>query len=329
MAAPQPPARRDPVLDYLTSRRDNLMSAIPQALQGSVTWVSIIQGIGLAMEKNPRLRQCNPRTIYASILYGLRLGLDPSGQTGEFALVPYKGVCTGQIMAYGKLRLAYRFGGITSHSVKVIHEHDEYDFDEARDWLTHKRQLAKKRGKAIGAYFRWWRHGGVDKASGISDGQELMDRDEFEQIKKDVKSRNNGKLSPAYQYEDEMFKRSVISRGTKHIDKSPDLLNLMAEAREEYKKEAQAPYIDVTIDEAGEVVEARTVAEARMIPEQVPDELPTETRQAEPVPAYVDPETGEEIPPDDQLFDPENPPEPAAEPPPPTGPGRQTTMMPE
>lgn len=306
---------KDPVLHFLDSKKDALLGAMPRSAAG-ITWESILQGVWLAMDKQPKLRQVHPRTIFASMLYILRLGLDPSGQTGEAYLVPFnnkkKGadghwteelVCTPMLGAYGKLRLAQRFGGVIgAPATDVVYE---ADLEAGTDWnagghfLIHKQAFGKPRGKPLFVYFRAWVKGGVDaeaRAAGLADIQEIMSWDDFEKIKETAKKKNFGKLSPAYEHwPDEMAKRSCISRGTKKIDKAPDLLTLMADARGDFERASGTRHREMVVDESGTVVlEDEFTSQPRELSEDLPVEPLRPMEEREPV--RVDTRTGEEVP---------------------------------
>jgi recombinational DNA repair protein RecT len=282
--------QRDPVLDFFRAKQDNLIAAVPRGLEGAYTREYLMQGIALLLERNPGLRDAHPKTVYASILAALRLGLDPTGATGEVAIIVYKGQATLQLMALGKLHLAERFGGIELQSVGVLHENDVIEeMNDAENSLKYRRAPSGARGRMTHAYCRWYTKSGRVR-------QVIMDYDDFLTIKEQARVKNGGKESPAYKlYENQMFERSVISRAMKRVDRSPDLLALMASADNVYAREAGAVRRDVVVDESGTVVleEGFTPAPRQVQEDLRAEDLTPPAQEREPV--LVNRTTGEQV----------------------------------
>lgn len=248
------PSKQTQLMTYLQSKKEALKLAVPESLRQSLTIQSIIQGLGLAIAKNPKLAECDSYSVYVSTLFILRLGLDPSGQTGQAWLVPYDGKASPLIGYQGKLELAYRSGNFDRFSVQVVKEKDDFVFDLATCTFSHTYKLGVDRGKTIGAYCLAWLKGATTPVP------ELMDRIDFERIEAAAKKKNRGKLSPAYaEWEDEMFRRSVLTRALKRLPKSADLFEVLAHENEEYREGA----IDTEFEE---------VPETKAIDEKAPPE---------------------------------------------------------
>jgi len=239
--------QRSPVLGFLTTKKAALLGAVPRTLAGALTWESIIQGVGLAIAGNPKLAECDPASVYISLLHIVRLGLDPSGMTQQAYLVPFWdgrrkcNVCTPMIGQQGKIELAYRSGRISRIITGVIHERDEYALNLADGSLSHSIDLlAPDRGKAVGAYCRIWLEGNPDPIL------EVMTLADFEKIKAAANKKNKGKLSPAYKaWPEEMWRRSVLSRALKRAPKSADLLEVMSAESDLMKRRESGDIVDV------------------------------------------------------------------------------------
>ncbi len=240
---------RDPVLAFFRAKQANLLAAVPRGLEGALTAEYLFQGIGLLLERNPSLRSAHPRTLYAAILSAMRLGLDPTGASGEIALIAYKGSVQMQLMALGKLHLAERYGGIELQSVGVIHENDTvHEMNDADNTLRYTRAPSGSRGKMRYAYVRWFTKTGRVR-------QHIMDYEDYLVIKEQARVKNGGRESPAYKlYDSQMFERSAISRALKRVDRSPELLALMGAADNVYAKEAGTARRPTVVDESGTVV---------------------------------------------------------------------------
>lgn len=214
---------RNALVYHMRSERQAIEAALPRTL--GMTPDRVIQGIELAAQKNPRILQCDPLTVLSSALYIARLGLDPSGQTGEAFLVPFGRECTPMVGQQGRIDLAYRSGKIARIVTQCIYEHDHFEHDLATGECSHRVNLkAPERGELLGAYCLIW--------TTYSDRPvlEVMGWSEFEaRIMEPAKKKNRGKLSPAYEnYPGEMIRRSVLHRALKRAPKSIELADLLA-----------------------------------------------------------------------------------------------------
>jgi recombination protein RecT len=87
--------------------------------------------------KNPKLGECDPKSVFASIIIGSQLGLEP-GIMGQAFLVPYKGVCQFVPGWQGLNDLVSRAGRATTWT-GAVREGDNFDFALGdRPFVTHK-----------------------------------------------------------------------------------------------------------------------------------------------------------------------------------------------
>jgi len=308
MPAPQKRPQSNPILDYLDAKSGNIMASLPNSAQGAYTWESIKQGIAMTLSKSQALQRCPPQSIYASIIYLIRFGLDPSGQTAEGYLVPRGGVCYPQIGAYGKLALMYRYGGVESHAAEAVYEKDHFKVNTAEGFIEHSPEFFEDRGRFAFAFFRFWKRGSTRPT------MVLFSSTDFEKMKAAVKKTNRGKLGPAYgTWDDQMAIRSAISRAWKHVD-TGDLAAVLADARMTYESEARGKFVDVeftspdvaAIDSKAEPQKALPAPNniVEMVNEErgeQPDRVVVEATVEEPAmqeppPPDMDPETGEIVP---------------------------------
>lgn len=240
-------SERHPVFALLQSKKGALTGAVPKTMRAGLTWEAIVQGVGLAMEKNSTLVKCHPQTIYTSLLTILRLGLDPSGLTQQAYLVPFynsrakRHECQAIIGQQGKIELAYRSGQIDRIITAVIYENDDCEFNLADGTLSHTFDLrGDDRGGIVAAYARVWIRGSAHPVT------ELMTYAEFGKIKAAAARRNRDKLSPAYrEWEGEMFRRSVLNRALKRCPKSADLAEVLQREAEITAQRRSGDIIDV------------------------------------------------------------------------------------
>lgn len=269
------------ILATIDRKRPQIMEIIPKTFRAALHWESIRQGIGLAVSRSPKLQECDPTTVYTSVLDILRFGLDPSGGTGQAYLVPFfnsrtrRQECQAIIGQQGKIEMAFRTGKYASIVTEVVHENDTYSFDLARRHLTHTYDPSQPRGQMLFAYCRIWLTSAP--ADGPPSFQEIMGYEDFEKI-------SRGKKSPAYkEWYGEMWRRSVLSRCLKRAPKSIDLAEVLSRESEMASQQASGIIVDSTWEEpAAEVVEPPALPEPPM---EVPEEKPKTRAEVKRAPA--------------------------------------------
>ncbi len=263
-------------LATLDAKRTSIIEGTPTTLQAALTFESIRQAVALSFIENEKLGKCDTQSVYAAVLYLVRLGLEIGGHAQQSWLIPYGTKCTPQVGVQGKIELAIRSGKVSRILVGVFHENDLFDFDLADGSCQHKMDLRKSdRGKAVGAWCRIWLTTAVDPVL------EVMPEADFQTIVEQVKKRNYGKLSPAYKlYPDEMRKRSVISRAMKRVPKSRDLAKVLSDA---WRLDQGA-----SVSVKGDVIDAEDFEEPKAIAEDLGN--PTEaTPEKEKAPVRAEP----------------------------------------
>lgn len=261
----------------IQTKETQLVAGTPQTLKAAMTVETILQSVALAFHENPKLAKCTDLSVYFSVLYLVRLGLEIGGHAQQAWLVPFKDQCTPMVGVQGKIELAARSGKVARILVGVFCEHDEYDFDLGDGSLSHKLDLrAKTRGDPVGAWCRIWLTTHPDPVL------EVMPIADFLKIQDDIVART-GKLSAAHKnWPGEMFKRSVISRALKRVPKSKDLAKMLSD---EWRLDRGA-----RVNEDSDVIDA-SWDEPKAIPEDAPDfeRKATESkRKPEPVPVKRD-----------------------------------------
>ena len=87
--------------------------------------------------KNPKLNQCDPRSVYAAVIMASQLGLEP-GINGQCSLVPYKQECQLIPGWKGLVDLVNRTGRATAWTGAVF-DGDEFDWALGdRPFVTHR-----------------------------------------------------------------------------------------------------------------------------------------------------------------------------------------------
>lgn len=92
-----------------------------------------------AFRKNPKLAQCDPRSVVNAIRQAAETGLMPDGLLGHAYLVPYKTECT-LIPGYkGYIDLARRSSEIADFRAECVYEGDQFSYTKGlTPTLTHQ-----------------------------------------------------------------------------------------------------------------------------------------------------------------------------------------------
>ena len=148
-------------LSEVTSVREALMhpemalrmkAAIPKHLSAE----RMLRVCALAIQKTPKLAECDMMTLLGAMITLGTLGLEPNTPLGQAYLIPFEkrtrengrwvttGVDVQVIIGYkGFIELARRSGQIVSISAQPVYEKDHFEFDYLRaDELSHKLTMA-------------------------------------------------------------------------------------------------------------------------------------------------------------------------------------------
>lgn len=178
--------------------------------------------------KNPKLANCDPRSVFAAVIQSAQLGLE-CGLMGEASLVPYKSECQ-LIPGYtGLMKLATNTGKVKDIYAHEVRENDTFELTFGLDRTLKHIPLQGKggfpateeeRGQVVGYY-----------AVGVlADGSRTFQAMSIQEVNK-IRDKSNGyKNAVRYgnqsvwnDYPVEMGKKTVIRRICKYLPKSPEL----------------------------------------------------------------------------------------------------------
>lgn len=143
------------IKDILTKNRDAISAALPKHINAD----TMLQVTLTTIRVNPKLAECEPKSMLTAILIASQFGLLPDGVTGQSYIIPYwnskKGVLEAQLqIGYkGELELARRSGQVARVECNVVYEKDsfEYEFGLA-PVLKFKPSTGGDRGKKLYIY---------------------------------------------------------------------------------------------------------------------------------------------------------------------------------
>lgn len=199
---------------YFQSNKAQLAAALPKHLNPDrMSRLALT-----AFSQNKALQQCDPKTIFSSIIVLSQLGLEP-GIDGQAYLVPYKGTCTPIPGWKGYVDLVSRAGRATVWTGAVF-EGDDFDYqlgdtpychhkpgdenDESK--LTHVYAIGRVKGAEFPVIEVW------------TIGKILKHRDKYNKVGKGHYSFTNL----------EMYARKIpLLQVLKYMPKSVELQNAM------------------------------------------------------------------------------------------------------
>lgn len=170
--------------------------------------------------KEPKLLNCTPESLTASLLACVHLDLIPNTPEGLAYIIPYKNNRLGryeaqfQIGYKGLAQLAYRSGAISAINAELVFPEDTFDVDLGMRTINHRPDLTIDRtnySKAVAVY----------AVATLPNGDRVFDvlsPSEIEKIRKTVKFVSTD--SPWKNWEESMVKKTAIKRLTKILPQS-------------------------------------------------------------------------------------------------------------
>jgi recombination protein RecT len=104
-----------------------MLPALSRAVPKQLSADRLARIVLTEFRRNPKLLQCDERSLQGSILTAAQLGLEP-GLLGKSYLIPYKTTCTFVPGWQGLVELAMRSGQIDSISTQAVFEGDDFRY---------------------------------------------------------------------------------------------------------------------------------------------------------------------------------------------------------
>jgi recombination protein RecT len=233
-----------------------------------------------AINKNPRLAECDPGSFMTAMITAAQMGLAPDGRHGH--LIPrYNGKaqrmeCQFQPDYKGLVSLVRKNDNVADVYAETVHEADTFRITKGlhRD-LIHEVDVRKSRGAFIGAYAV------IAYKDGSSPSFEFMDKEQIDAIKARSQSPNAGPWSTDYT---EMAKKTVIKRLLKLADLSQETVErLNADTSLDVAPISTVSEIKTAvIPERPALPEPSAEQDAAAPTQEYPETQPEPERQAEP-----------------------------------------------
>lgn len=292
---------RTPAKSNLMAMIRSMEGEIRKALPSVLTPERFTCIVFTALSANAQLWQCTPQSFLGAMMQAAQLGLEPNTPLGQAYLIPYRNKgqleCQFQLGYKGLIDLAYRSGEVTDIAAHEVHEHDKFEYELGlTPRLVHVPAM-HSRGAVI-AYYAVFH----TKSGGY--GFQVMSRDDVAAFAKKTSRAYESASSPWSKYFDEMAKKTVLKKALKYAPLKTEF------SRELLTDETiKTSIADSMVDRPDETVvtidaEQSAAAQPPHPPQQAAQPAPQPARETpeeeeipmdwgEPIPAGVNPETGE------------------------------------
>lgn len=210
--------------DLLNKQKNQIALCLPKHMDAD----KMIRVALTAMQRTPKLLECDPTSIMACVMGASELGLELSGPLGQCYMVPRYNknlgcqAATFQIGYRGFQQLAYRSGEVSSFPARVVHEKDEFSVAlGTSQYIIHKPYMGEDPGPVVAFYAVLNLNRGNPDFEVMSQAQMLAHRKRF--------AADNKIWDSDYE---EMGKKTVTRRLAKRAPISTDLVR--AAAMDEY-----------------------------------------------------------------------------------------------
>lgn len=196
-------------IQLLNTSQEGLKKLIPETAQG-YSVPDIIRQAESCFRDNPKLNQCNPKSVATAVRYAVQLGLNLHGPLKQAALIPYAKDCKFELQYQGLFEILMRSGLYTTLKAKAVHDNDSFTVNED-DSISHSFGL-KDRGPIIGFY-------SVAKHIDGHFYNEVFTKEDMDELEKTT--RKSGSQTPAWKnWYGEMGRKSALKRLIKWIPKT-------------------------------------------------------------------------------------------------------------
>ena len=163
-----------------------------------------------ALNKTPKLAECNQTSLFQALLDLSRLGLEPDGRACH--LIPYGKNCQLILDYKGLVELVKRNGDVASVHADIICKNDDYEI-ELKQVKHHKYKLGEDRGEMVGVW----------ACAEYKDGTkqwEVMSKADVDKIRDGSRA---GKSGPWVDHYDMMARKTVVRRLCNMLTLSPEI----------------------------------------------------------------------------------------------------------
>lgn len=194
---------------------DAFRAAVAAALPKHLTPERFIRIATTAINKVPKLAECDQASFFSALMTLSQFGLEPDGRRAH--LIPFannkRGIVECQLIIdyKGLVELVMRSGVVSYLHADVVCDRDKFEFDKGA-LKTHVIDFKQPRGECYAVYALCRFKDGTEKC-------EVMTREEVEAIRKRSRSGSSGPWVTDWS---EMAKKTVFRRLSKWLTLSPE-----------------------------------------------------------------------------------------------------------
>lgn len=139
--------------DVLVKQQEEFGKALPKDV-GALDGARFVRTALTLFRINPQLLDCTTESVVVAMLQAAAFGLELDPVLGQAYLVPYGKTCQLIIGYRGYMNLARRSNQVTSIQAKLVHQKDQFDWEEGLDRrVFHKPYMGDEEpGPVIAAY---------------------------------------------------------------------------------------------------------------------------------------------------------------------------------
>jgi recombination protein RecT len=100
-----------------------------------------------AVKENPKLLQCDPKSLFGAVLLSAEVGLKPNTSLQHSFIIPYKGQAKFQIGYKGLIEIMYRNPRVKQITARAVFENDEFDYGYGLTPFLNHKPARKDKGK--------------------------------------------------------------------------------------------------------------------------------------------------------------------------------------
>lgn len=212
-------------------------------------------------KRNPKLLNCTPASLGASILFAARLGLEPDTQLGHFHIIPYKDKATVVLGYPGLIELALRSPHIDSIWCNEVYEGDDYE-----SLFGTETKIIHRPGDNPGAVVR------VYSVARFANGSVVAEEMAMPHVEKIRKASPYGNQGPWVTHYGAMARKTVLRKLCKYLPRAFDLQKAITveEAVESGREVMGYDMIDDMSDDDIESIETQEAGEAQPKKQEAP-----------------------------------------------------------
>ena len=202
-------ATKDTYLTLIEGNKEQIRRALSD--NAKVDLDRFIRTALTAISRNPKLKECSPRSILGCIIQGSQLDLEIGNSLGLAHMIPFKGQAQFIIGVQGYIELILRTDKVKSVYAQVVKANDNFDYQYGTTSFLRHKPCEGERGEMKGAYAI------AELVSGAW-VFEYMSKDQIERIRADAPSGQKEVWSKHY---DEKCRVTAVRRLQKYLPKSP------------------------------------------------------------------------------------------------------------